>query len=200
MNVRFKKTFDFSAGVVYDNKFCVNFYTLTVHMTTVNMDGDYHNIAYERMKYWVNDVLLDSILIHEKDPMVDVWLSTEQRIILFPEQPVDQVVGILLYSKFNAITEQQFIINEVEISSTLGDDVVFMHSSNESSDVSNHSGWWNDSKPTWISSVKKRVKQNKIIKLDRMPEWKDLELEFDQSDTNDDNSVVFVEFGKDDKK
>jgi len=66
--------------------------------------------------------------------------------------------------------------------------------------VSAHNGWWDDSKPTWISSVKKRVKQNKIIKLDRMPEWKDLELEFDQSDTNDDNSVVFVEFGKDDKK
>jgi hypothetical protein len=127
MNVRFKKTFDFSAGVVYDNKFSVNFYTLTVHMTTVNMDGDYHNIAYERMKYWVDDVLSDSILIYEKDPLVDVWLSTEQRIILFPEQPVDQVVGILLYSKFNAITEQQFIINEVEISSALGDDVVFMH-------------------------------------------------------------------------
>lgn len=200
MNVRFKKTFDFSAGVVYNNIFSVNFYTVTVHMTTVNMDGDYHNIAYERMKYWIDDVLFDSILMYEKDPMVDQWLSTEQRIILFPEQPVDQVVGILLYSKLNAITEQQFIINEVEISSTLGDDVVFMHSGNEITDLLGRQGWWSDSKPTWVSSGKKRVKQNKIIKLDRMPEWKDLDLEFDQSDTNDDNSVVFVEFGKDDKK
>ena len=200
MNVRFKKTFDFSAGVIYDNKFSVNFYTVVVHMTTVNMDGDYHNIAYERMRYWVDEVLSDSILIYQKDPMLDQWLSTEQRIILFPEQPVDQVVGILLYSKFNAITEKQFIINEVEASSAIGDDIVFMHSENEITDVLAQTGWWNDSKPTWISSGKKRVRQNKIIKLDRMPDWKDLDLEFEQSDTNDDNSVVFVEFGKDDKK
>jgi hypothetical protein len=91
MNVRLKRSFDFYTGMVYDQEFSVNCYTLTVSMITQTSDVHMHNIAYERIKYWINYVLDNSILISEFDPSLEKWMATEQRILVLPDQPVDQL-------------------------------------------------------------------------------------------------------------
>jgi hypothetical protein len=202
MNVKLKKVFNFSTGLVYDNEFSVNYYTVTVHMTLLAENEYKQNIAYERLKYWIDYVLANSILIHDADPMIEKWLATEQRIIMLPDQPVDQLVGIMLFLKLNAILEEIFVITEVELSSTVGDDMGYIHTYAENLGPMDYDGWWNDSRPTWVNQTKKQTKNGKVIKLGRTPEWKELELSFDEdgNDSPSNDSVVFVNFSKDDKK
>jgi len=200
MNVRLKRSFDFYAGMVYDQEFSVNRYTLTVSMTTQTSDVDMHNIAYERIKYWINYVLHNSVLISESDPTLEKWLATEQRILILPDQPVDQLVGIMLYLKLTAIIEQQFLISEVEISSDDGDEMIYLHGADESLGPMDANGWWNDPKPNWITNPRKKSSTGKVIKLTRIPEWKELELDFVMNNDNVDCEILVGNFIKDDKK
>lgn len=196
MNVRIKKTFVFSAGVVYNTEFSVNHYTVVLHMTTATSNGDRQNTAYERIEHWIDYIIGNSILISHNDPQLSHWINTEQRLILFPTEPIDQLIGIALYQKFTAITEGEFIINELELSSVNGSEMVYLHSRNETFDGPLvKDGWWNDPKPTWVNKYKRKSRGN-VITLDRIPEWKDLDLDFDREGDESGNSVVFVDFNK----
>jgi len=201
MNVKLKKTFDFSAGLVYNTNFTVNFYTVTITMTTMGSDPVQQNVAYERLKYWFDQVMFNSIIMRDNEPKLTEWVATEQRIILVPEQPVDQLLGIVLFSKLNAIVENVFVINELEISSAMGDDVCYIHNENEFvlAPVLDNPGWWSDSGPTWMTKLSKKH-TNKVIKLRRALEWKDLDLDWDQEDSKTVDTVLFVDFPRNDKK
>jgi len=200
MNVRLRKVFEFAAGVVYENKFLINHYTVTVKFTTVTSDAAVHGIAYERMCYWIDQVLFNSILISDSEPSLQKWLATEQRVIVLPEVPIDQIVGMLIYSKFNAIVEEHVIITDVEISSSIGDEVAYLHSENEHALFLDQPGWWKDPKPSWSNNNFSKTKGNKVIKLNRVPEWKDLELDFDSPINESQKPVVFVDFTKNDQE
>jgi hypothetical protein len=199
MNVRLKKTFDFSTGLVYNEEFSVNYYTANVYMTVLAEDSTQQNIAYERIKYWVDFVLTNSILIADTDAMLDKWLATQQRIISLPEKPVDQIVGIMLFSKFNAMAENRFIITDLELSSDVGDDTYFIHSDNEGLGPLNHGGWWTDPSPSWTSTSRRRKKTDKIISIGRTSEWNEFGLNWDADNADEENSntVVFANFVKD---
>ena len=201
MNVKLKKTFDFSAGLVYNTDFTVNFYTVTITMTTMASDSMQQNVAYERLKYWFDQVMFNSIIMRDNEPKLAEWFATDQRIILLPEQPVDQLLGIVLFSKLNAIVENVFVINELEISSAVGDEVCYIHNENEFvlTEALNNPGWWSDPGPTWVTNLNKRH-NNKVIKLRRVPEWKDVELDWNQADSEIANTVLFVDFPRNDKK
>lgn len=195
MNVKLKKTFTFYTGLVYDNEFAINVYDVTLHMTTVSNDPDQHNIAYERMNYWINEVLHESVLIGADSDKLDAYRATGQRLIVFPQGPVDQLAGVMLYLKLNAIAENRIIVTDVELSSTFGDEVVYLHNSAEDIGPMSVDGWWMDSKPHW-ADVKKKKSANKVISLDRMPEWSDLDLQWEEHSDKENNTVVFGEFPK----
>ena len=203
MNVRLKKTFEFSSGIVHDNVFSVNFYTANVVMVTTSLDATNQNIAYERMKYWINGVMEHAILIAHDDDMLDKWAATGQRILVLPEKPVDQIVGMMLFSKLDAITEDHLMITDVDISSTLGDDMWYEHNDNDDLGPFNESGWWNDTGPAWASKDRKKTFGNKIIKLNRNHDWKSLELDFEdveKDSTEETQPAVLMNFVRDDKK
>jgi hypothetical protein len=201
MNVRLKRIFNFSSGIIYDDEFVINDYTVTVHLTTATSNAINQNIAYERIKYWINFVLSDSILMSSGYALKDHWIATGQRILLLPDDPVDQLVGMMLFLKLSAIVQDNFVITDIEISSSVGDDMCYIHSEHDNLGPMEQQGWWNDVRPNWVVAEKKRRSSGgNVIQLNRIPEWKDLELEFDAVPPPDKDPVVFVDFSKDDKK
>jgi hypothetical protein len=196
MNINLKREFEFNAGIIYKEQFCVNWYSVLVHMTTVSLDPEKHNIAYERIKYWFDFVLNNAIIINESDPKLVEWLSTETRLIIMPEDPVDQLLGIMLYQKLNALTEGNLDIIQVELKSTVGDNVVYIHNENEGFGPLSENGWWNDSKPNWTHMGKKKSKNSKVIKMDRLPSWSELNLDFDTVPDDLDSHIVQIDFSK----
>lgn len=203
MNVRLKRTFEFFSGLVHDNVFSINFYTANVVMMTTDLDATNQNIAYERIKFWINGVMEHAILIAHDDDMLDKWVATGQRILVLPETPVDQVIGMMLFSKLNAIVGDHLMITDIEISSTLGDDMWYEHQDIEDLGPFNESGWWNDPGPSWASKDRKKTFGSKVIKLNRNQDWKSLQLDFEEVDKDskeNNQSAVLMNFVKDEKK
>lgn len=195
-NARIKKNLEWQSALVFEGEFYINHYTATVNIITVSDDTDQQNIAYERIKLWVNRVLDSSILIDQDDPALKIWQSTGARVIALPEEPVDQIIGIMLYLKLNSIMENRMVISDVEISSTVGDHTGYLHNYNESvgQDLI-QPGWWLDSRPLWHLE-NSRKSRGKVVNLDRIPEWSDYGLEWEDSIDKKD-TVVFANFNKD---
>jgi hypothetical protein len=196
MNARLKKSFGFYTGTVFEDRFMVNHFNVELNLVTVSGDNAEQNIAYERMKYWIFRVMDDSILIENDSSKLQQYLDTGARLLVLPDEPVDQIVGIMLYLKLNAIMENRMVVTDVEIWSTQGDSMSYIHSHGENVGPGlAQNGWWLDPKPTWHAGRPRG--DGKIVSLDRVPEWKDFGLDWDQDKDDGKESVVFANFARD---
>lgn len=199
MNARLKKSFGFYSGMFYQGKFMVNHWNVQLDLLTVSESADQQNIAYERMKYWMHHVIDDSILIAHDDPALATVSDLNARILVLPDEPVDQIIGIMLYLKLNAIMENRMIVVGTEIWSTQGDQTSYIHIGGENLGPNlGQDGWWSDSRP--VFSVARNQTTGKVVTLDRGAEWKDVGLAWESRDGERSDTVVFAKFPKDEDK
>lgn len=194
MNVRLKKIWQWTSGLVYDGEFAVNQYTVTVNMDTVTTDRAEQNIAYDRMKLFVTEILQHAVILSSRTPDLADWKKTNARIVELPEDPVDQVLGIMLYVKLNAMMENRMVVTGIEIASELGDNMSYLHDHGESLGPLAAAGWWHDARPIWYNDRPKRSK-DKVVCMDRNPDWKNYGLSWptDQESAAD-TRVLFAAF------
>lgn len=195
MNVRLIKHFHWSSGVVYQDNFAINHYSVELSMLTACDDHIDQNKAYDRLKTFIEEILQDSILVSGSAFDMAKWTGTGARVIAVPDEPVDQVIGIMLYTKLNAIMEQRMIVTDVRLSSRLGDDMIYLHSHGENPGPFTQDGWWNDHRPIWGLSAS-RPKKDKVVTMDRYLEWKNYGLDWggSQPENNSDGTIVFADF------
>ena len=168
-------------------------------MHTTAMDAAEHSVAYERMEHWFQNVMQDSVLISAEDPKLRAFGATGQRILIFPEDPVDQLVGIMLCIKLNSITEGRLVITDVDLSSINGEEMIYRHNHSESTGPMSAPGWWQDPRPTWMLAGK-RSSATKVVSLSRSPEWHSTNLEWPNRAAAPESAVVFADFDRDDDK
>ena len=197
MNVRLKRKVAWSSGLVFQDRFCINHYTVSLSMMTLTTDPVEQNIAYDRLKHFIYAILNDSVLVSNESKSLSLWQSTGVPLVVLPEEPVDQIVGMMLYCKLNAIMEEKIIVTEVELSSHQGDDMVYLHSEEENLGPFESPGWWEDSTP--VTQVRLNNKTKKVVSLDKKPEWKNLGLDWETTQ-EDSTSVVFANFKHEDDK
>lgn len=187
MSVCLAREWAFSSILVSDRyqRPIINVYTARTELITEAQDNVNHNCAYGRIKYWMQEVMDGAVLISHDHPDLGIWKQTGSRVLAFPEDPVDQLVGIMIYTKLTAITAPQMLIDRVDISSPLDDDVVYQHHAVESLGPFSQHSWWDDERPTWqVAAAKPR--NSKVVALDRQLTWRDLDLEWYQpSETTD---------------
>lgn len=194
MNYRMSKTWGVLANVVWQDRVLCNDYRIRVDWITATDDSHEQNIAYDRMKYWLFDVMEHSVLIPQDHEKISLFQATGQRVITLPGDPVDAVIAMMLLAKFAAITEQRMTFTEVAVSSEQGGHVQHLHSADEDFMQFCEPGWWQDPGPIWQTTKAKRG--NKIVNLDRVPEWSELDLGWDATQSKADGHVVFAEFTK----
>lgn len=199
MNVRLIKTWHWQSGLVYRDVFYINSYTATVHMHTTTMHDPDHDVAYGRMDYWFQDVMQDSVILNADCVAAKAYAATGQRLLLFPDQPVDQLVGIMLFLKLNSITEGRLVITDVDLSSVHGADMIYQHSYAESVGPLSAAGWWQDAKPVW-SHVSSTTRGSKVVSLSRAAEWSALDLDWKPIRSIQDSSIVFADFDRDENQ
>ena len=200
MNARLRKSFGWYSGLVYQGRFMVNHFNIELDLLTVSENATEQNIAYERMKYFMQYVMDDSILIASDDALLEPFIATGARVIVLPDEPVDQIVGIMLYLKLNAIMENRMVVSRTETWSQQGDMTSYIHVAGENVGPNlGQDGWWVDSRPVW-SSPRPRD-DAKVVSLERSAEWRDHGLLWDgETDHDRGNQVVFARFGKDEKQ
>ena len=164
-------------------------------MLTNSTDPVSHNVAYERIKYFVYNCLDSVIFVNQNHvDICQIFLSAGLKVSTLPGEPVDQLIGLMLYYKLNAIMEDRIIVEETEISSMLGENMIYLHGANETTDVGEIPKWWNSNEPCYSDFVTLEV--DKIVPIQSSSQWRELDLEWQETDAQQEtgNIVVFADF------
>jgi hypothetical protein len=203
MNVKIGYTAHFIAGVWWDDRLIMSTYTATFKMVTATDNAQDTNTALDRLKYMVEEYLPDSVFIKETNIVqIELLQAAGIKTIAMPEEPVDQIIGMMLYSKIGAVMDGRIMLRSVMISSTAGDDVIYEHDLSESTAPFDQPGWWSDSTPICETETRPDL-NDKVFVLSATNQWRDLGLAWvtdTDDDINDSNVLVFTEFRNDKDK
>lgn len=185
----------FTAGIYYGGETRMNNYCATVYMTTNSHDSVSHNVAFERMKYFVYNCLDSTVFVNQdNESQCNLLMQAGMSITTLPGEPVDQLIGLMLYYKLNALMEDRILVEETEISSTLGENIVYLHSENEITDVESIPEWWTT--PDTSHSDYVALPVDKIVAMPANTVWRELDLVWPEPETVTEtgNVVVFRNF------
>lgn len=202
MNVRLQYNTNLTAGIHYEGQLLMNNYTIKVLMITNTTDTNCHNIAYERLKFFLYKCLEGSVFIDQRDTEAcRLYIAAGIRLTTLPETPIDQILGIMLYSKLDAIMEDHIQVVEVEISSELGDRMIYFHNETENLGPFEEDGWWNNSNSNHYD-INLLFGDNAI--KHRTTQWKDVGLEWPEDNVEDtqdlSNTIIFTDFKNNETK
>lgn len=195
MNYRMSKTWGVLANVVWQDQILCNDFRIRVDWITATDDTLEQNISYERMKYWLFDVFEHSVIVKQGSDRIPLLQATGQRVIVMPTDPIDPMIAMMLMVKFAAITESRMIFTEIAVSSEQGGHVQYLQAAEEDFMEFAEPGWWQDIGPVWRDKTRRGT--GKIVSLDRMPEWAELDLAWQPTkDAPTDGSVLFAKFSR----
>jgi len=194
MNVRIAQLVTFNAGIWYNDVLEMNSYTAKLWMITQTYDTQEQSIAFQRMKHFVYTELDSTIFVgSELQDKCNQLTQAGLNVTTLPGAAVDQLIGIMLFHKLNAIMEGRIVVVEVEISA--GDGVIYLHSENETSESIPQPDWWHQA--DLVHSELLSTADNRIS-IHPVATWRDLDLDW-PSNTNmstDSDSIVFADFKK----
>lgn len=194
MNVRITYPAEFVAGVYWNNKVLFNTYQVRCKMITATSDAVEQNIALERLKYMLFHQMQNSVFVNAQEKAVIKKLeSAGLTAIALPLEPVDQIVGMMLFAKLNAVMEGRLEILELDACSDLGENITYSQGVNESTGPFAEKGWWSNPEPTCTDSRN----TSKVVNFSEVSGWQALELHWSQDDEEPQGNVV-VAFKKDD--
>jgi len=198
MNTELEKTFSFPCVLVgAETGPWINRYEVCIEMRVLTDEGRDYNIAYQRMKFWFYDIMHSAVLIHSEDAKLQAWRDTGMSCLDFPQNPVDQIVGLMLMSKLTAIVEGRLEILRVGISSAEDDFVTYFCDQTDHLHWFEESGWWRDPGPNHTSQRRRSRTQGKVISINRGTEWKDHDLDWPVEDNNVGNVSILPVRGPD---
>jgi hypothetical protein len=199
MNVRLQYDLDFLAGVYYEDQLQMNRYTVSLNLLTNSRDSASTNIALDRAKAFVHGALESTVFINQDNmeraefmQMMGINVST------LPQEPVDQIVGMMLYYKLNAVMEQRMTVTSLDIASSLGDNVWYQHNEDDQAGPFVEDGWWHRASMQH-ESIEHDPEPGNIVKV-MSTGWYELNLEWPENTAPaSDNTVVFANFPRNEK-
>jgi hypothetical protein len=202
MNIRLMYNFEFLGGIFYQDQLQLNSYRVHLNLLTQTEDAVSSHIALERIKSFVQNELSSSIFFgpqdHDKAEMFHVMGAN---VTTLPEEPVDQIVGIMLYCKFNAIMEDRVVVTGLDISSTLGDSTWYALEEDDPIGpfAQSQDCWWHKSN-TQHHDLDIELVPNKVVRV--IPsDWHEYELQWPEEyvETNN-NTVLYPNFRRHETK
>jgi hypothetical protein len=200
MNVRLQYDTGLLAGIYFEDSLQINSYSVNISFTTQTTDTRAINVAMERLKYFLHGELSNTVFINQAHKeQAEMFYTLGVNITTLPEEPVDQIVGMMLYCKLNAVMENRIVVTSLDISSVLGDDIWYRHDDDDSLGPVGQDGWWH--KPSL---------QHDNIDLDDTPEnvvrvqnegWHELDLAWPEEQTQKtNNTVIYPDFKRNENK
>lgn len=195
MNVRLQIDLDFLASIYYEERLQMSNYSLNINLLTNTNESQQINIAMDRLKCFIYGQMESTVFINNaQSDRAELMNMIGINVTTLPEDPVDQIVGMMLYYKLNAIMEDRIKIVQIHISSTMGDNVWYVHDSDNEIGPFEQSGWWNDVSPKH-SEFDVIESEPKVFKINQS-NWREFELEWPGNSPNRANTVVFGNFPK----
>jgi len=196
MNVRLQYDIDFLAGIYYDDRLQLNSYSISMSLLTKTTDAASTNIAMDRLKYFVHGELANTVFVNQaSQERAEMMQIMGVNVTTLPEEPVDQIVGMMLYCKLNAIMEGRMTVTRLDLSSVLGDSVWYQHDEEDALGPLREDGWWHE--PTvQHDSVAESVTDDNVVRVTPNA-WHELGLIWPEQETEPTaNTVVFANFSR----
>ncbi len=172
----------FTTGVYFDSGVIMNTYSVDLQIITKSTNQVDQNIAMERCKYIVYEQFADAIIFGKAHKsLTKKYEEVDFRTIVLPDEPADQIVGLALYCKLQAVTEDVMDILDISIRSTIGGGISYLHNDEETVGPYEKPGWWTDAGPSCTTIPKAR---KKVVTLNN-PTWKSLDLDWDDGEAEE---------------
>jgi len=184
-----------------------------VAFVTKSQEPDQYAVAMDRAVYFMQALCDNAIFVDEYGisayPELD---NMGNDVIVLPEEPSDQIIGLMLFCKLNAIMEDNIQVTDVSVQSPIGGEYEYLHNEEELIGPFEEQGWWHDSSLS-IRDPEQLSGEKREVYLETLPDWSDLGLDWGQfapdgTDRNRNNKktsathkthksdgVVFVDFG-----
>lgn len=199
MNVRLQYDLEFLAGIYYDDCLQINNYEVSINLLTKTADSASTNIAMERLKAFVHGVLESTVFINQVNQERAEFLQMIGcNVTTLPEEPVDQIIGMMLYYKLNAVMENRMVITNLTISSRLGDGVWYQHDEEDVAGPFVPDGWWHKSS-VQHETIEREEAPGNVVKVISTG-WHEMALEWPENTMPPgDNTVVYGKFPRNEK-
>ena len=198
MNVRLQYDMDFLAGIYYEDQLQMNRYTVSVSLLTKSKDSDSTNIALDRTKAFVHGALESSVFINQSNTeKAEQMQALGINVTTLPEEPVDQIIGMMLYYKLNAVMEDRMDVTAIDIASTLGDSVWYQHDEEDPAGPFAVDGWWHRASMQH-ETVEPTSAPDNVVKVVSTGGY-EMGLDWPEATPVGANTVVFVNFPKNEK-
>jgi hypothetical protein len=118
MTTRVKREFNFVAGIWLEGEYQIGMYSFTLFIEILTDNPYEQSVALERMKYFIDEVVTNSIFIEASDKKaIDTFAGLGIKVGVLPLDPYDQALAIALLLKMNAITEDKMNITHITFKS-----------------------------------------------------------------------------------
>ena len=194
MNIKLRYAIGFPAAVWFDQELLIVNYSLTINFLTQTMDPTEQNIALDRIKHFVSNEMHSTVFVNQADEeQAEAFYSLGLNVTTLPQEPVDQIVGIALYYKLNAIMQGRMKITELVFCSDAGDNVEYFHTENDAVDIFPAQGWWASAGLDHCDLTLDDDEQPEELSVDE--QWQEHELGWVQASAEPDLSqIVFANF------
>lgn len=178
-----EKDFCFQTAVHFSDTFYLNNYNMTVFMTVETSSMYEQNIAMERITYFLNETLQNSILIDTIETnAISKYIEAGIKACELPEEPYDQILNMVLLMKLNAIVEGRLIVTRIILGSLMSDDVRNSMQYDVAEKILAGNFWWNKSS---LSLAKQETTNtSNVVNLFDKQEWTQLGLNWKEKTSN----------------
>ena len=107
----------FTNTMYLNNKLWPNDVTINIHMMPVTAKGTSQHITFQKIKYIFHKTLQNSVFIHHDENIFKCFDMFDNEVLDFFEAPVDQIVGVTLLAKLDAIGGDNMKVDALEIES-----------------------------------------------------------------------------------
>jgi len=166
----------FTSTILLHESVVPNTYTVRIKFNSNTDNINNQNRAFDRIKYFFQSMMHNGMIMNYKNINAETLAQFADKIIMIPEEPFDQIMVAIIHSKLINIVEGNIQITEVKLDSWQGDDVVYTSETfgmtklfleGDFGEVQ----WWQHAKPITFNPQDQEFK---------MPDWKQINLEFDK--------------------
>ena len=188
----------FRAGVHFNNRFFTCEYSLNMYLTTGTTDIHEQNVALSRIQQMIYHEFTDCVFIDQANTkQIKLYKAANMKVSELPEDPLDQIIGIMLFCKLNAVTEGRLRIHDLELASDQGENMFYCHADDENIGPFANQSWWHESGPK-ISNIKGTDKN--IVAMQERIGWAHYGLDWTATENKEISDSVILPFRKDDNE
>jgi len=117
---------NFTNTMYLQNKLWPNDVAINIHMLPITNGPTSQHVTFQKIKYVFGKSLQNSIFIESDDNLYQSFSVFENEVIDFFDTPVDQIVGVTLLAKLDAIGGESMKVDAIEIESWQGENLRFV--------------------------------------------------------------------------